>query len=288
MDRQKQVSRADDLFARALNSVKDQSTLASIMAHEHGSRCRRLLKHRLLAGEEIVLEAKQSFFNGPAPARLIATNKRVIIIKPSFWNLYFGHNILRSTKYNMIPYNRIVNVINEEGFLLSMVKLRLQGAMEQEGSIEEINGVRTKVARVITSFLEKVIEESDKGMGRLREPANAAQQSEKDGLNYVSMEKARRIVGQKGSRFIWLGIEDVSYAVKGLYVDRSLVEKVDIQEVLQRNNKEEMKHFENCVFVSYTGEEEAAHISKYLEQTYGIVSYVLEGGVEMQMQANEL
>jgi hypothetical protein len=283
--RQKQAYSFDSLFDKALDSVKDQATLKSILEHKHGSACHRLLKHRLLEGEEIVLEAKQSYLNGFAPARLIATNKRIIIIKPSFWNLYAGHNIVRSTKYNMIPYDRIVNVINEEGLLLSMIKLRLQGAMESEGSIEQVQGVRTRVARVMTAFLEKVIEDYGKETRNPKEPARPSPAS-KEGLNYVGMEKARRLVGEKGSRFIWLGIEDLSYPIKGLYVDRALIEKIDIRGILERNDREEMKKLENCVIVGYTGEGIESHLARRLKQ-YGIESYILEGGVEAQIRENE-
>lgn len=123
--------------------------------HEHSKRCLSVLKHILYNDEYTVIEAKQSMYSSVAPSRLVATNHRIIFVKPSFWSLWAGHNIFTSTKYESIHYNSIVNITLHVGRIFSTLRIHLN-TMEEGGNV--VQGLKTEDARAMFSFLEEMIE----------------------------------------------------------------------------------------------------------------------------------
>ena len=101
-------------------------------------------------------------------------------------------------------------------------------------------------------------------------------------LNLINMERARRLVRQKGTKFVWLGLEPLEYAVDILCVDKESVIKFDI-DVRDKANAESLKQLKDHVLVSYN-DVLAAHVSKFMKQNYNVDSYILEGGIEAQTQ----
>ena len=260
-------------------AVKDALMLLSsnkLLTHEHGRRCYRLLKPVLYADERTILEVKQSVARNIAPVRIIATNQRLIIAKPSFWGLYAGHNLISSTKYVTIPYNNINSVTMSHGFGLASLHVHLSSGPNAE--VDEIMGLRKREAEAVFGFLEKIVEYMV-GRDHLEKTAAQPPNVQEHGHTHVSMERARRIVKENNTRFVWFGIEPAEFAADALCIDRSGIYKVpDIYRIMDMP-RPELTQYENCVLVCYNGAM-SGRVSKFLMDSHGINSYVLRGGIE--------
>ena len=130
-------------------------------SHVHSDRCKKLFAHMLTDDEWTIMEVRQSYLASISPDRIIATSKRVIIVRPSFWGLWGGHNVISPTELSMVPYKNIISVVMSRGKIFSTIHMRIHGftdassAMRNEGMIE---GIRHEDAVKLTNYLEGIIE----------------------------------------------------------------------------------------------------------------------------------
>lgn len=111
-----------------------------------------LFERVLRPDEKILVGVRQSYLGSLAPGFVLATNKRIVVIKPSFWGLYFKINLTNSSKISYYQYNSITSTEFRRGFLLcSLVAL--------VGDVTvNINDLRYSEDRSLTDLIEKVIE----------------------------------------------------------------------------------------------------------------------------------
>lgn len=149
----------------ALAGVSDEQN-GMRMAHDdalsaHNTRCLRLFAHVLAPDEKTVMEIRQSYMQSLAPDRVVVTNKRVIVVRPSFWGLWAGHNVMSPTEISLVPYKNIISVVMSRGRILCSIHMRIHGftdatsAIRNEGVIE---GIRVKDAVMLINYLESIIE----------------------------------------------------------------------------------------------------------------------------------
>jgi hypothetical protein len=246
--------------------------------HEHGKRCYRVLKHILYPSEYTIIEAKQSRLRAASPARIIATNQRIIIVRPSFWALNVGHNIFSPTRYVSIPYSNIINIMLYTGMKLSTLDINLSMSTNIAGEIE---GLKTGDARAIFVFLERMTECLRKNADASLSGADYPKSKTVQELNYIDMGMAKSLVKNTGAKFVWLGIEPLDYVAGELGVRADSVMKTGLGE-LSHMGREELARFDGHIFLCYDGIF-ATHVSKFLKSNHKINSYVLVGGMEAQM-----
>ncbi len=246
--------------------------------HEHSKRCFRILEHILYPDEYTVIEAKQSLLKSITQTRLVATNQRIISVKPSFWSLWAGRNIFSSTNYESIPYSNVINIALSTGMIFSTLSIHL--STNANSGENNVDGLKIDDAKAMFIFLEKMTDTLRK-QSKESTIENIQSSSNKSG-DYVDMETARKFIKYKGSKIIWLGAEPLELAAERLDISKDAVIKMNIDE-LMRTNKLDSGRLEGSILVCYTGDF-AANISKYLKETYGVRTYVLSGGVEYQMK----
>ncbi|MEM3838960.1 MAG: PH domain-containing protein [Candidatus Micrarchaeaceae archaeon] len=120
------------------------------------------VKPVLKGDEKIVLMFRQSLISNIAPTFIVATDQRLIVINNSFWGLYSGINLLTTTDYNYIPYDKITGVVLMKGKLLSTLNIRLLGAFESNISPKkktegEIDGLTQNNAIILEQFIEQEV-----------------------------------------------------------------------------------------------------------------------------------
>lgn len=245
--------------------------------HEHSRRCYNVLKNILYANEYTVIEAKQSLLRSFAPIRVVATNQRIIVVKPSFWSLWVGYNIFSPTKYVTIPYNNIINISLYTGMIFSSIHIHLNTMVSTEES--DVNGLKTDDANAMFVFLEKMTEHLRAG-GRSRSAAQVKRQQVEENYNYIDLETSRRLVKYKGSKFLWLGMEPIEYVADKLDVDKGAIIKVSSEELIHKG-KEESSKLKGSILVCYN-DSFSTYASGFLKKSYGIDTYILSGGIEYQ------
>jgi hypothetical protein len=246
--------------------------------HEHGKRCYNVLKHILHRSEYTVIEARQSRLRSFSPARIVATNQRIIIVKPSFTSLYLGRNLLSPTKYVSIPYSNIINITLYTGSVLSTLDINLSASTDIGGKVE---GLKIEDAKAMFVFLEELTECLRKDTGST--PVNVSRNSTQKlpELNYISIEMAKSFMKNTGARLLWLGVEPLDQVAERLGVAPEKLDKIGMEE-LSRMDKYSLGMFEGHIFVCYDGTF-SAHVSKFLKLNYMVNSYVLNGGLEGQV-----
>ncbi len=245
--------------------------------HVHSKRCYRVLKHILYPDEYTIIEAKQSLFKSLSPIRLVATNQRIIVVKPSFGMLWMGRNVFTPTKYESIKYDNVNNITLYTGTIFSSIYVHLNtGSEAGEGNID---GLKMDDTRAIFIFLEKTVEALRKreiipnnSMDRLR--------SLMIGGNKIDLGLAKDMAGYRGSKFIWLGAEPVEYASARLGIEIKHIGKIDVSGLADMN-VEEAKRLEGSIFVCYN-DFFATRVSEYLKKNYNVDTYVLTFGSEYQ------
>jgi hypothetical protein len=106
----------------------------------------------LSPGEYAVIGARQWFPYALAPAVIVATNKRVLIVRMSFWTLYSGHNIWSPSSYVNIHYDRITEATLLNGRFFCTIVIKVLGS---EANID-IRKLRKNEARRLIGFIERV------------------------------------------------------------------------------------------------------------------------------------
>lgn len=166
---------ASSLLAMEAERVENLSRKASGLlersrsaGHKHGRRCFRLICSLIGPGEETLVECKQSKLQSLSPARIIATTRRIVIVKPSFWGLYLGKDLFSSTEYNIIPYRHLTSVDLSRGRVLTTVQMNMENPDKGSGLVQEgrMEGIDSENAAKLVDFLGAVIErkEGDGGL----------------------------------------------------------------------------------------------------------------------------
>lgn len=258
--------------------------------HVHGRRCRRLVGHLLGKDEETVVETRQSYLSSLSPGRVFATNKRLIIVRPSFWGLYFGKNIISPTQLSMIPYKNIISIVVSKGRLMSTIHLRLQGVTDSSvfGRNEGvIKGIRHAGLTKFTNFLEEIIErrKEDESAEKTQAAAQYLQNSFENSLNedhhlvapfVIGLEDARRLVTLSKNRVIWLGLEPTEYIAQLMELNTGSVTRMDPRQITAAA-RENLNEYQGCVFVSYSSTM-SEHIVGFLRRN-GVTAYCVSGGI---------
>ncbi len=264
--------------AKAYASIKAQG----VPEHVHSQQCTNILRQVLHKDERIVLEAKQSHWEGITPSRIVATNKRLIMVRPSFWGLHTGHDLFTPTNYEIIPYQYIQGVTVARGKAFDSIKVHHTGTSgpDQEmhtHSGDEFNGIPRIEARAMSEFVEEVIEYGPDAQERTEQP-QAQEESPPPWSKELSLEDAKSIVNERGARFLWLGIDPVEQVAQLLDIPTSKV-AITAPVELVNSGKEGVRKHGADILLSYEGEM-ANHVARVIKQKYGLEMYTLRGGLK--------
>lgn len=164
--------------------------------HEHSKRCYRVLRHILHPDEYTVIEAKQSLLRSITPKRLVATNQRIIVVKPSFWSLWAGRNLFSPTKYESIPYGNVINIALFTGAMFSTLCIHLN--TNANNGEDDVEGLKTGDAEAMFAFLEKmadIMREQGRGITAMEDVP-----SSHDSTSHTDQETKSKFVGYRGIR----------------------------------------------------------------------------------------
>ncbi|MDE1823090.1 MAG: PH domain-containing protein [Candidatus Micrarchaeota archaeon] len=274
---EKDVVDASDSVTLVTSKVKNM--------HQHGVRCLRLIGHVLAHDEKTIIEVKQSYLNSISPDRIIATNKRIIIVRPSFWGLYIGRNLLSPTEFSMVPYKNVISVVVSKGKFLSTINMRIHGFTDASAAIRNegvVNGIRTRQAEKFMDFIEEIVNtRRDYGAnGAKADGESAAMRIDAKEHAYahsgIGIDEARRLVASSGKKMVWLGLEPLEYVAYLLGVSQENLTKRDPKEIMELEG-ERLKEFEGCIFVAYS-DAVSEHVINELKEN-GVAAYNLRGGI---------
>lgn len=263
---------------RSLEKALERLKAKGDYGHVHSDRCIREICRVLTPDEETIMEIKQSHFRNITPERLIATNKRLIIVRPSFFGHYFGFDLFHHTNISFVPYRQLISVVMSKGKLLSTVHMRIHGYMDTDSILRkegEIEGVRTEIATKFTMFIDDVIENRGRDDEGLISSNNIS--SERNSEGAINLENAKSVVEQNGTEFVWLGFEPVVEVAATLGVPKERISKFDMSDVTEML-PEYLKRYDGCVFVCYDGIT-SNHLIKHLKKEHGIDAYNLNNGI---------
>jgi hypothetical protein len=274
----------DSGIDRAINKAWNALASKGVKRHVHGRRCINLLRHVLHADEGTLLESRQSYLVDIAPTRIIATRRRLIIIDPSFWGLYTGHDISDSTHYVIIPYKHIIGVTMSKGLLFASLKIHTIGGEETNTLMKgenEIHGMIRGDAVNLASFIEEIVEYEDEAEEEVKPPKKVEERSysfHRDALSEgTPFEQARALVESGGAKFVWLGVEPIEDVEKLFRVSKGMVIQMSGTHLL-KHSKEEIAKMGSLVLVSYEGVM-AHHTSTLMRKKFGVQPLVLQGGI---------
>lgn len=252
--------------------------------HRHGRRCMNLLRHVLHPAEETILEARQSKLVDIAPARVIATRRRLIIIDPSFWGLYFGHDIADSTHYVIIPYKHIIGMTMSKGLLFASIKIHTIGG-EDPGSLlkgeNEIHGLKKREAVMLGSFIEDIVEyeeeEEEEREARHEEHPMPYSFHHEDLSVGKPFAEAKAAVLAGRARFVWMGVEPVGDVARLFGVADGRILQLSGSHLL-KHTKEQIEKLGPVILVSYDGIL-GLHTAKLMKKRFGTEPEVVRGGI---------
>lgn len=247
--------------------------------HIHSERCLREISRVLSHDEETIMEIRQSHFRNITPERIVATNKRLIIVRPSFFGHYFGFDLFHHTDISFVPYKQLISIVMSRGKILSTIHMRIHGftdvssALRNEGEVE---GVRWRLATKFTVFLEDIIETRDMEEVEEVHPHtvfNSARESEKS----INLDEAKTVVYKSDKRFVWLGIEPVIEVAATLGIPKEKISRLDMSSIAEMSN-EDLQKYGDCVFVCYDGAL-SDHVVRYLKKEHNVDAYSLNNGI---------
>ncbi|MCL5100711.1 MAG: PH domain-containing protein [Candidatus Marsarchaeota archaeon] len=145
-----------DKHTKTENAVEKAMNLTSSVIDNEIliGRFKELVDKELELGEKILFGVRQSYVHDLAPKVIVATNKKLIVIKPSFLYHYFGFNVFTPTFSELIHYNRISHVIRFRGKVLNSINLTVIG----HGDVK-IGGLSDLSAKKLFTYIDKVVEE---------------------------------------------------------------------------------------------------------------------------------
>lgn len=255
------------------------------------ARMKREAKSLLYSDETVQMFIRQPLLHSIVPMFVIATNRRIIIIRNSFWGLYISSNIFASTSYTSIPYRQVTSIMLTRGAALCSVIIRLQGMLENApGNEGEIAGIWGRDAENFVKFIEHMVEQhttSNEIKSASRQDGNAhlslykAIMGSNDGMHHaideIDAKAAIEIINSYNTKIIWLGAEPASYVSSILGVDESRILKMDGSEILNMVYST-AQLISNNVLVCYNGKM-AMHVASDLKNKYNITTYVLKNGL---------
>ncbi|MEM0200921.1 MAG: PH domain-containing protein [Candidatus Micrarchaeaceae archaeon] len=279
-------------FEKRFHSLKD------VPARAHKLDYKGLLKHVLYKDEKILLEVAQSRIETLTPILLVATNKRLIIIYPSFCGMYFSMDILNPTTYAIIPYRYIIGVSISKGKILSSIKIHTSGSIDtgsQIKDVDEVYGIPSKRAIAMTNFLGELIQLTDEDHKTLSSGFNFNKKSDNEILQnekiliqsdrkspellipQISLEKAHELIKDNNVPIVWLGIESKEYISKLLQINEISIKKINLNEI-ERWQHDDILAMEGAILLSYDGVM-SMHTASLLRDKYGLVTYTIKGGL---------
>ncbi len=117
----------------------------------------RIVSSILSPGEYVVMGAVQWFPYALSPSLLVATNKRILLVKLSFWTMYLGHNIWSPSSFVNIHYDRIAQISLSSGRFFCTIGMKVLGT--------DANVILPKLVkkegRRMVGFLERISLEKD-------------------------------------------------------------------------------------------------------------------------------
>ncbi len=265
-------------FDNAVKKAREVLSDEEIVKHQHSDTCRRLVKNVLYKDEELILEVKQRLFASIAPGRIFATERRLIIVKPSFWGLYVGKDLVSPTKFDIIPYQYVLGVSITKRLLMSAIKIHHTG-MTGPAMELGISGLKNRDAIALAQFVEEVIEYESSGAER-----KGARFKEWPGVLHgkeqylkIDLEQAVRYVTQEGHRFVWLGVEPAKDVARALGVSEQSIILIDGL-ALTRSSKAVVEKYASDVLVSYDGVL-SRHVARTLGSKFNVQMRILDGGI---------
>lgn len=271
-------------FDSAVKKAWETLQAEGVQKHVHSKDCLKMLKHVLHPKEETYIEAKQSAFETLAPTKVVATNKRLIVVKPSFWAIHIGYDLISPTNYEIIPYQYILGVTLAKGKALSTIKIHHHGGGSNEEHASTISdgcgvsGIKTKQAARLVNFVEEIIEAGQDANSQSGTAAPLTSEKHKR-IAYNELDLSEALGPRYAkSKFIWLGIESAAEVVKVLGIDPLRVVQLGTAE-LSRYQTKDVAKLANGILVSYDGVL-AQHVSRHLKRKLGIELPVLRGGIE--------
>lgn len=93
----------------------------------------------------------------------------------------------------------------------------------------------------------------------------------------VELEEAVRIIKDRGTRLVWLGIEPTGKIGKILNVGSKNIMKMDPEELVYRDSKD-LKALEDHIFLCYHGRT-SKFMAEFLDRKHNIKTYHLKDGV---------
>lgn len=130
---------------------KENESISSKSPYKYDKRYDRFIRAVLGQSEHVILGARQSFPWTLSPGIMIATNKRILILKMSFWNLYSGYNVVDPSSFINIHYNRITETTLLHGRFLCSIILKVFG-----GGDIRFDKLRRREALRLVGFLERI------------------------------------------------------------------------------------------------------------------------------------
>ncbi len=122
-------------------------------AYVLGRKYAHIMREYLEPEEKVVLGARQSHFVSLSPAILLATSKKLVFLKPSFWRLYTGHIIFKVSNIQFISYRTIMDISFTRGRHLASISIKTLN-----GGTIGVNGLKINDAKLLLSFVEEVVE----------------------------------------------------------------------------------------------------------------------------------
>lgn len=251
------------------------------VGHVHSKRCMYEISRVLSSDEETIMEIRQSHFRNITPERIVATNKRLIIVRPSFFGHYLGFDLFHHTDLSFVPYKQLISIVMSRGKFLSTIHMRIHGftdissALRNEGEVE---GIRTNLATKFTVFLEDIIETRDMDdVGEAGQHRIVDLTSERRPEKSINLDEARTMIRQTDKKFVWLGIEPAIEVAAALGVPKEKIMHLDMSDIAEMS-VEELQAYKGCVLVCYDGAF-ADHIVRYLKKEHGIEVYSLDSGI---------
>ncbi len=295
------INGTNEAHSKTVPNVQLHS-LSGTLRHKHGPKCKHMLKHILHPDEEILLETKQSYLEAFTPVILVATNKRLIIVYPSFIGYYLGYDLIHPTTYAIMPYKYIIGVSISKGKILSSLKIHTSGSIDIGSQVKdenEVHGIPSQNAILMTNVLAEILQFTEEEHKKLAEHKTVSDDNlihreitslhqNKDSALFsehrshslipeVTLAHAKDILKKNNSIVLWLGIESNLYISKLIDIDHKQIKKINLQDI-ERYKNDDIIALEGAILLSYDGIM-SMHLAELFRDKYGILTYVLKGGI---------
>jgi hypothetical protein len=142
-------AKTESAVERAVKKAEQDPSNAYML----GKKYFRIMKEYLEPGEKVVLGARQSRLASLSPAVLLATNKKLVLLKPSFWRLHTGHILFKVSNIQFIQYHTIMDISFTRGRYLSSISIKMLN-----GGTVDVHSLKVREAKLLLGFVEDVVE----------------------------------------------------------------------------------------------------------------------------------